>query len=865
WPLVGEQMATAAAELAHVHRLLHNSISATPGPSCDLFACGRILLQCFCQGKEAVPSLSLERFQVALAVWVGARCPRTQDRYDLLWAFNELRQEKPEQGEDLASIENVGIRRAIGRCIKRSRYSRLGCCEEAADLLATATLWLNMSAEFLRSHEVAVEEASRKQMLERFYSDAHAKLDKEESCRPNSSTAPDLLHALEESSGREELSAIWNLCSCELGRSHVARIIEVLKGWTQRRSIQAVCFATFSENLPEDLQDAFCELFSHEHELHSGERHASPAPLPRKAPAQRRAIDKLHHGKTYAAVADDQERPIQLFLQDVALPARALPTGQFSVEELLRRHSLWLAVNFVSELDLTPSTSAFCEVKPLSVGTAPGAMRVLSFAVSRSRILTSLSLRSSDIDDEGGLLLASALSECHSLQRLDLSDNDLGPRAAFKVLQAAEQNLTTLDLSRNRLGCAGARAIADALGSCQKLLELRLCKNGLGQEGGEALAEGLLSNTVLQDLDLADNEVNLPTATAILRAVNASRFLRRLRLDSNEPWYASGNEALIGAFTDQIASSCLESLSLRHCGLRSAGAGQLFDALAQNTSLRCLNVSWNGIRQEAAAKIAAALAAPNSALEELDLRDNHLGSQEALAASLWQVFVPMVKAGRDHRLVRRRTGSSHSAGASDEPPEPALPAIEGYRSTNSRLRIMHLANNGITTGGASRLAQLVPAFTGLEELVMYHNPLIGDSGAEALSKLLQPAPPARGLRRLSLAACGVGDVGCSALMGSLAKNQVLTSLDLSCNALTDACAPGIAEVLGFRDSALQVLNVAMNQLSTWGLCQLVDAAARRREGDIPEIDVSCQDSPRADDEVELAASNEALSKFKGLR
>merc|ERR1719401_2540684 len=93
-------------------------------------------------------------------------------------------------------------------------------------------------------------------------------------------------------------------------------------------------------------------------------------------------------------------------------------------------------------------------------------------------------------------------------------------------------------------------------------------------------------------------------------------------------------------------------------------AAKLLGALALNTTLRRLNLAWNGIRHVGTMEIAVMLAAPGSALEELDLRDNPLGAQDALGLALAQHFA---SAPKRHRASLEKSMTMTDAGFPSSP------------------------------------------------------------------------------------------------------------------------------------------------------------------------------------------------------
>jgi len=680
--------------------------------------------------------------------------------------------------------------------------------------------------------------------------------------------------------GSAECPAIWDLRPYNLGQSHIMRVVQILTEWTRRNALQVVAVSSFSSSLPAQLQLTFVQCF-----------HGQLAPQPSGTSSKKKGSNAMRAQNVVSKALSVKSATIDeaggnllptLMLEDVPLPVESLPSERFSLRELLKRHILWLAVHFVANLDLGPGPPIPGGGRSPTIGADPVRVEELARALAGSQVLTSLSLRSSELGEQGGLVLADSLERCPRLRWLDIGDNGLGPKAAAKVMQAVEQGatVTVLDLSRNGIGCEGARAMAEPLSNCSCLCDLRLAQNGIDDEGAEALAECLLTNTSLTDFSLIHNNIGLAGAAGLLRATGSSHTLQKLSLDHNTQWPTyEGSETLVNTFVDMLGrerapsmQSCLISLSLRHCGIRSMSAVRLFSALALNGTLRTLSLAWNGIRQVGTAEIASLLASPGSALEELDLRDNPLGAQDTFPSALHHNFGHVARkrdrmAG-ERPMTPREHGGEGSSG-------------QRLRATNARLRVLHLGNTETTANGAAMLAEALPAFEGLEELYLYHNPEVGDGGAQVLAKLLSSEAAMRSLSRLSLAVCAIGDAGCRSLSSALLSNELLTELDLSCNTIGQAGSSALADVL-LRNRTLESLNVAMNAIAPTGLRELVRAVAQNSQSAIREVDVSAQGAPatksmldetaRATQQSEGADPAEpgwgnkpdVLSKFTGL-
>jgi len=433
WTVQKEQMERAAVELAGIHQLLHGeaAVATTIGPSCDLYACGRILLSLFRGGREVLPSSNLDRFAVAYANWAQAGCPPTEKRYGLLWALKELKGEKTERSEDLAQVEKTEVRLVVSRCIKRSRYSRLGSCWEAAEMLASASSWLSMSDDFMKSHLDAVQQAKRAGLLDTHYSLAQELYEQERKLSGesllNRATQSAMRAAQHRAEGRS-VSARWNLRPYTIGPAHIQRILQVIQDWPEGRSIQAVAVSRFQPTMDEELQESLLSCFSQD--LQPQHETQTQSVKPKRRRMLRHSVCNIRLG--------DATLP-SLFLEDVRLPSVELPRSVFPLEEILSRNILWLVAQMVRKLDLTPAPPGLGQEKPPSVGGMPGAVETLVAGMARSTILVSLSLRSSCLRDQGVFQLAAAVGKCQTLRELDLSDNSFGAKGAAKVLQSGRR------------------------------------------------------------------------------------------------------------------------------------------------------------------------------------------------------------------------------------------------------------------------------------------------------------------------------------------------------------------------------------------------------------------------------------------
>ena len=161
---------------------------------------------------------------------------------------------------------------------------------------------------------------------------------------------------------------------------------------------------------------------------------------------------------------------------------------------------------------------------------AAAALDALAELLSRARSLTSLTLSSNKLNDEGARVLAQRLAS-GAIEALSIDSNQIGDAGAYSEVESsgALQSgapLLVLDLSRNGIGDAGAKALAGALSQAKPPLQsLSLGGNHIGTDGAKALLQMLRTNCKLLSLDLSSNPIPQPIHNEI------SQLMRRHRSD----------------------------------------------------------------------------------------------------------------------------------------------------------------------------------------------------------------------------------------------------------------------------------------------------------------------------------------------
>lgn len=133
--------------------------------------------------------------------------------------------------------------------------------------------------------------------------------------------------------------------------------------------------------------------------------------------------------------------------------------------------------------------------------------------------------------------MGTVLPRFTALVALDLSNNKIGVKGA-RALAAAlkETKLATLDLSKNyMIGTDGTKALAAFCAVSSTLTELSLKENELGDEGVVAIRDALAANKAckLEKLNLWKNRIGADGANALTAFCAANATLRRIHLGAN--------------------------------------------------------------------------------------------------------------------------------------------------------------------------------------------------------------------------------------------------------------------------------------------------------------------------------------------
>ena len=271
-----------------------------------------------------------------------------------------------------------------------------------------------------------------------------------------------------------------------------------------------------------------------------------------------------------------------------------------------------------------------------------------------------LLLDNTEIGEPDCEALCELLKSSHSLQYLDIDQNNLSSESAASIITGLSHNssLTTLYISNSHFSMAnvdslasdsvlkdhskctltvlilrdchisseGAVKLAAALCKNTTLNDLDLSHNPIGEhvEGVTAVAKMLVENKTLTELYLQDCHISSEGAVELAAALWKNSTLNDLNLDHNP--IGEHVEGMTAVAKMLVENKTVTKLHLWDCHISSEGAVKLAAALCKNSTLKRLNLNHNPIGVKGASSMSDMLQ-HNTSLEYLHLRDDSVGEE----------------------------------------------------------------------------------------------------------------------------------------------------------------------------------------------------------------------------------------------
>lgn len=254
-------------------------------------------------------------------------------------------------------------------------------------------------------------------------------------------------------------------------------------------------------------------------------------------------------------------------------------------------------------------------------------IKVLIKHLNRSSCIRQLNLSNNQITDQGAIILAEYLRN-HQLTGLDIQNNKIGAAGAKALALALEKHvsLKTLLMGYNHVTDEGAKQFGYMLRENKKLRLLALENNEISDAGASELAQGLNKNASLKGIYLAKNNIGDRGLAVLVRMLWHNERLQILDLQWNSFGVSGVNELAIMLGKNKT----LTSLGIDANTIGDDGVKLIATALENNTSLRRISLGNNKVSDVGAGVIAKMLS-NNSTLTHVNLDCNQIGDIGAVA------------------------------------------------------------------------------------------------------------------------------------------------------------------------------------------------------------------------------------------
>jgi len=205
--------------------------------------------------------------------------------------------------------------------------------------------------------------------------------------------------------------------------------------------------------------------------------------------------------------------------------------------------------------------------------------------------LKELVLRNSKLQTENTI----KNSNIRNLRIFNISSNDIAENVAESIACFLSQNckLEELHLGHNKLQAAGGIKIAE-MSNITNLKKFDIFSNNITEDAAESIVYFLSQNCILEELDLSFNKLQAAGAIKIAEICNITN-LRKLNISSN-----GITEDAAESIAHFFSQNCkLTWLDLSHNKLQTAGAIKIIE-LSNTKNLIYFDISYNNITDQAA-------------------------------------------------------------------------------------------------------------------------------------------------------------------------------------------------------------------------------------------------------------------------
>lgn len=402
------------------------------------------------------------------------------------------------------------------------------------------------------------------------------------------------------------------------------------------------------------------------------------------------------------------------------------------------------------------------------------------------------------------------LNKIQAIENMPISSEERNQNLVKMFIKQPQKvrfsSLQKLDMSNNKLGPEIAPILKDALETLNGLEEINLSNNPIGNKGLESIAQGLKLNYSIKILILSN--IGITKINELSKILSQKKALIVLDLSGNN----NLSNAELAVFLDDLAKAkAIQKLNLSNLDLSDDNTlKSLANFISTSKSLQELNLSNTNLGNKGLELITPALCNNNLNLF-LDLSDNKISNADILFKSLNPDYYDNVLTG----LVLANNAISEVTKLSD--------ALIG----NKKLQYLDLSNNQITFKEASyiffSLHHLDEDATAqndiLSTLILSNNPIrIDPKDQDGFKDFQMMLSHNDGLTHLALSNLAIDDSLLTRILDNLQENTRLESIDLSYNKIEIIDPKAQARIREFlrENKFLSELNLANNKITDQG-------------------------------------------------
>lgn len=423
-------------------------------------------------------------------------------------------------------------------------------------------------------------------------------------------------------------------------------------------------------------------------------------------------------------------------------------------------------------------------------GIERGGSHALKDLILSSVQLECIIFNNNDIQNEGCIHIAEGLADCKSISHFELVHNGIsmeGVKAIGKML-SSNTSLKSFTFShQNAKRIEGIKFLCQGIQSNKNIKELNLSNNKIGSEGTSMIVETLIHNKSLVSLDLSSNDVEDEGLLLLAKSMKENVSLNILKLHHND-FRRIGTTSIASA----IAYSKLSKVDLSHCSLSQGGIKALCLTLKADTHLEELYLNYCRLGDLDAQEISVAMA-ENKTLRVLEMDGNSFEAQGLISIS---------------ELISSNPGLNHLSVHGSTILGLLAKGFANALNSNSNLKSLSI-QIGCTNAGLSEVKEIMQALepkTNLEKLVL--KLVLGKHRLSPVISLLEANPS---IKHLGIIDSEVQDKDVMNIAKFLEENTTLEVLNLSRNKIGTEGAIALAMALD-KNFTLTSLNLDENDI-----------------------------------------------------